>query len=42
MKCKNSLRRAKIRHPDNQLVRRGKRVYIINKKSKKNKVRQGG
>jgi ribosomal protein L36 len=41
MKVRSSLKNAKIRHPDNKLVRRGKRVYVINKKNARNKVRQG-
>lgn len=41
MKKKSSLKSAKLRHPDNKMVKRGKRIYIINKKSKRNKTRQG-
>jgi large subunit ribosomal protein L36 len=41
MKIRNSLRSLKARHRDNRLVRRKGRVYIINKKEKRFKARQG-
>ena len=41
MKVKSSLKSAKKRHKDNILVRRGKKVYILNKKHPKFKVKQG-
>ncbi len=41
MKKKSSLRAAKNRHPDNQVVRRKNRLYIINKKDPRFKCRQG-
>ena len=41
MKIKNSLRALRIRHRDNQLVRRRGRVYVINKTQKRYKARQG-
>jgi large subunit ribosomal protein L36 len=41
MKIKNSLRSLRNRHRDNRLVRRKGRVYIINKKQKRFKARQG-
>jgi large subunit ribosomal protein L36 len=41
MKIRNSLRSLKKRHRDNRLVRRKGRVYIINKKEKRFKARQG-
>ena len=41
MKVRNSLKSLRNRHRDNQLVRRRGRVYIINKKQKRFKARQG-
>jgi large subunit ribosomal protein L36 len=41
MKIRNSLRSLIKRHRDNRLVRRKGRVYIINKKQKRYKARQG-
>jgi large subunit ribosomal protein L36 len=41
MKIKNSLRSLRKRHRDNRLVRRKGRVYIINKKERRYKARQG-
>jgi large subunit ribosomal protein L36 len=41
MKIRNSLRSLKKRHRENRLVRRKGRVYIINKKQKRFKARQG-
>ena len=41
MKVRNSLKSLRARHRDNQLVRRKGRVYIINKKQKRFKARQG-
>ena len=37
----NSLKSLRLRHRDNQLVRRRGRVYIINKTQKRYKARQG-
>ncbi|QEK39515.1 ribosomal protein bL36 [Candidatus Sneabacter namystus] len=42
MKNRSSLRCLKVRHPDNKVVRRGKRVYVINKMNRKYNARQGG
>lgn len=41
MKIRNSLKALKLRHRDNQLVRRRGRIYIINKKDPRQKARQG-
>ena len=41
MKIRNSLKSLRNRHRDNRLVRRKGRVYIINKKQKRFKARQG-
>lgn len=41
MKVRNSLRAARKRHSDNQLVRRRGRLYLINRTKKRCKVRQG-
>jgi large subunit ribosomal protein L36 len=41
MKTLNSLKSAKMRHKDNYIVRRKKRIYILNKKNPKFKARQG-
>ena len=41
MKVRNSLRSLKARHRDCQIVRRKGRNYVINKKDKRYKARQG-
>jgi large subunit ribosomal protein L36 len=41
MKVRNSLKGLMKRHRDNKLIRRKGRVYIINKKQKRYKARQG-
>jgi large subunit ribosomal protein L36 len=41
MRVRNSLRSAKLRDKDCRIVRRRGRVYIINKKNPRYKVRQG-
>ncbi len=41
MKVRNSLKSAKIRDRDCRVVRRKGRVYVINKKNPRLKVRQG-
>jgi large subunit ribosomal protein L36 len=41
MRIRNSLRSARTRDKNNKLVRRRGRVYIINKKNPRMKVRQG-
>jgi large subunit ribosomal protein L36 len=41
MKVINSLRSAKTRHKNCQVVRRRGRVYVINKKDPRFKARQG-
>ena len=41
MKVGNSLKSAKIRDKDCRVVRRKGRVYVINKKNPRFKVRQG-
>jgi large subunit ribosomal protein L36 len=41
MRIRNSLRSAKARDKNNRLVRRRGRLYIINKKNPRMKVRQG-
>jgi large subunit ribosomal protein L36 len=41
MKTSNSLKSAKMRHKDNYIVRRKKKIYILNKNNPKYKVRQG-
>ncbi len=41
MKVRNSLRTAKMRHKNCQIVRRKGRVYIINKTNPRFKARQG-
>ena len=41
MKVMNSLRSAKKRHKDCRIVRRKGRVYVINKRNPRFKVRQG-
>jgi large subunit ribosomal protein L36 len=42
MKCRASLKTAKLRDKGCQIVKRGKRVYVINKKNPRFKARQGG
>jgi large subunit ribosomal protein L36 len=41
MRIRNSLRSAKGRDKNNRLVRRRGRLYVINKKNPRMKVRQG-
>ena len=41
MKIRNSLRSVKGRHKDCRIVRRKRRVYVINKTNPRYKVRQG-
>jgi large subunit ribosomal protein L36 len=41
MKVRNSLRSLRARHRANRLVRRKGRVYIINKRQKRYRARQG-
>jgi large subunit ribosomal protein L36 len=41
MRIRNSLRSARTRDKNNRLVRRRGRLYIINKKNPRMKVRQG-
>jgi large subunit ribosomal protein L36 len=41
MKVRNSLRSLRKRHRDNVLVRRRGRLYVINKKARRYKARQG-
>ena len=41
MKIKSSLKSAKIRDKNNQLVRRKGRLYVINKTNPRMKARQG-
>jgi large subunit ribosomal protein L36 len=41
MKVKASVRSLKNRHPDCQVVRRKGRIYVINKKNRRFKARQG-
>ena len=41
MKVKNSLKTAKLRHRECRVVRRHGRVYVINKRNPRFKVRQG-
>jgi large subunit ribosomal protein L36 len=41
MKIRNSLRTAKGRHKDCRIVRRKRRIYIINKTNPRFKARQG-
>ena len=41
MKVKNSLKTAKKRHKNCITVRRGGRVYVINKRNPRFKARQG-
>lgn len=42
MKVINSLRSAKVRHPDCRVVRRRGKVYVICKTNPRFKARQGG
>jgi large subunit ribosomal protein L36 len=41
MKVKNSIRSLVRRHRDNRVVRRKGRVYVINKRNRRFKARQG-
>ncbi|MEX2647992.1 MAG: type B 50S ribosomal protein L36 [Alphaproteobacteria bacterium] len=41
MKIRNSLRSAKVRHKNCQIVRRRGRLYVINKTERRFKARQG-
>jgi large subunit ribosomal protein L36 len=41
MKVKNSLKTAKLRERGCRIVRRGRRVYVINKRNPRFKARQG-
>jgi large subunit ribosomal protein L36 len=41
MKVRNSLKSLRARNPDNRIVRRKGRVFIINKVRRKFKARQG-
>ena len=41
MKIKSSLKKAKTRDKNNQLVRRKGRLYVINKTNPRMKARQG-
>ncbi len=41
MKIKNSLKTLRTRHRDNRVVRRRGRLYVINKKVRRYKARQG-
>jgi large subunit ribosomal protein L36 len=41
MKVKNSIKTLRLRHRANQVVRRRGRLYIINKKVRRYKARQG-
>ncbi len=41
MKIRNSLRTAKSRHKDCRVVRRKRRLYVINKTQPRYKARQG-
>jgi large subunit ribosomal protein L36 len=41
MKIKNSIKTLRTRHRDNRVVRRRGRLYIINKKVRRYKARQG-
>jgi large subunit ribosomal protein L36 len=41
VKVRNSLKSLRNRHRDNRLVRRKGRVYIINKRQRRYKARQG-
>lgn len=41
MKVVSSIKSAKLRHPDCQVVRRKGRIYVINKTDPRYKARQG-
>jgi large subunit ribosomal protein L36 len=41
MKVRNSLKSAKARHRECRIVRRRGRVFVINKRNKRFKARQG-
>ncbi len=41
MKVVNSLKSIKKRHRDNQVIRRKGRIYVINKRNRRFKARQG-
>jgi large subunit ribosomal protein L36 len=41
MKVRNSLRSLRKRHRDNILVRRRGRLFVVNKKARRYKARQG-
>ena len=41
MKIRNSLKSLKGRHRDNRVIRRRRRVYVINKTNRRFKARQG-
>lgn len=41
MKIKNSIKSLIKRHRDNRVVRRKGRIYVINKKNRRFKARQG-
>jgi large subunit ribosomal protein L36 len=41
MKVVSSIKSAKVRHPDCQVVRRKGRIYVINKTDPRYKARQG-
>jgi large subunit ribosomal protein L36 len=41
MKIRNSLRSLRARHRDNRLVKRKGRIYVINKRERRYKARQG-
>ena len=41
MKIRNSLKSLKDRHPDNRVIRRRGRTYVINKTQRRFKARQG-
>ena len=41
MKIKNSIKTLRVRHRENRVVRRRGRLYIINKKVRRYKARQG-
>ncbi len=41
MKIKNSIKTLRTRHRDNRVVRRRRRLYVINKTVKRFKARQG-
>lgn len=41
MKIVNSLKSVKLRHKDNIIVKRRNKIFVINKKKPKFKIRQG-